>query len=174
MRTACVVAVVALLVVLGRFAYVAFTPAKADHTELANVVRVLDGDTVIARVGSVDEHVRVIGVDTPEISHRGRPAQCYSLRAKRFVERTLTGHRVQLTRGREQRDRYGRLLAYVRVEGASSDLESALLNGGFGRTLTFAPNDDRAAAYRSLETRARARGAGLWGHCSQGVTPTGG
>jgi micrococcal nuclease len=71
---------------------------------------------------------------------------------------------VELVLGRERRDRYGRLLAYVRVEHGVS-VEDALLRGGFARTLTIPPNDDRASHYAALERRARAHGRGLWSAC---------
>ena len=57
-----------------------------------------------------------------------------------------------------------RTLAYVsRPDGF--DLEVELLRGGYARTLTIAPNDDRAPRYAALERAARRAGAGLWGAC---------
>ena len=89
----------------------------------AQVVAVLDGDTVIVRMPKGgEERVRVIGVDTPEISHDGKPRQCYSLRATSFVRRVALRRHVELTPGRELRDRYGRLLAYVHVVGGPQRL----------------------------------------------------
>ena len=133
----------------------------------AQVVAVLDGDTVIVRMPKGgEERVRVIGVDTPEISHDGKPRQCYSLRATSFVRRVALRRHVELTPGRELRDRYGRLLAYVRVAGSRTDLEEQLLRGGFGRTLEIAPNIDRAIHYRTVEQAAQAAGTGLWGACA--------
>ena len=68
--------------------------------------------------------------------------------------------------GREPRDRYGRLLAYVRVEGAPEDLEDQLLRGGFARPLAIRPNTDHAARYARLAGEARAGRRGLWGACA--------
>ena len=134
----------------------------------AQVVAVLDGDTVIVRMTQGgEERVRLIGVDTPEISHDGRPRQCYSLRATRFVRRRALDRRVELTPGRERRDRYRRLLAYVRVVGSPLDLEEQLLQGGYARTLEIAPNVDRALRYRTVEQAARTAGRGLWSACPQ-------
>jgi len=132
----------------------------------AQVVAVLDGDTVIVRMPQGgEERVRLIGVDTPEISHDGKPRQCYSLRATSFVRRTALQRHVELTPGREHRDRYRRLLAYVRVAGATADLEEQLLRGGFARTLEIAPNIDRAIRYRAVEQAAQTAGRGLWSAC---------
>ena len=131
----------------------------------ARVERVVDGDTLIVRLESGErERVRVIGVDTPEDVAPGRPVQCWSRRAAAFTTRALEGRSVTLVAGHEREDRYGRTLAYVsRPDGF--DLEVELLRGGYARTLTIAPNDDRAARYEALERTARRAGVGLWGAC---------
>ena len=160
-----------LTVVVGLLAIVPVRDRLRSHRAAApfgaQVVAVLDGDTVIVRMPEGgEERVRVIGVDTPEISHDGKPRQCYSLRATSFVRRVALRRHVELTPGRELRDRYGRLLAYVRVAGSRTDLEEQLLRGGFARTLEIAPNIDRAIHYRAVEQAAHAAGTGLWGACA--------
>lgn len=131
----------------------------------ASVVRAVDGDTLIVRLASGERaRVRVIGIDTPEDVAPGRPVQCWSRRAAAFTKAALVGRSVTLVPGREREDRYGRTLAYVqRSDGF--DLEVELLRRGLARTLTIAPNDDRAARYRALERTARRGGVGLWGAC---------
>jgi micrococcal nuclease len=137
-------------------------PAVVEGT----VVRAVDGDTLIVDVtGHGIERVRVIGVDTPEDVAPGRPVQCWSLRAAAFTARVATGRRVTLVLGRQRRDPYGRLLAYVSVRGMRDDLESALLRRGDARTLAIPPNTERAVRYARLQAAATARGAGLWGAC---------
>jgi micrococcal nuclease len=139
--------------------------SKPSGPVQATVVRAVDGDTLIVRLSSGErQRVRVIGVDTPEDVAPGRPVQCWSRRAAAFTEQALEGRRVTLLPGRETRDRYGRTLAYVsRPDGF--DLEVELLRGGYARTLTIAPNDDRAPRYEALEHTARRAGIGLWGAC---------
>ena len=159
-----------LTVVLALLAVVPLRDRLRSHGSAApfegQVVAVLDGDTVIVRVPEGgEERVRLIGVDTPEISHEGKPRQCYSLRATGFMRRRALQRRVELTPGRERRDRYRRLLAYVRVAGSALDLEEQLLQGGYARTLEIAPNIDRATRYRAVEQAARTAGRGLWGAC---------
>lgn len=128
-------------------------------------MRAVDGDTLIVRLASGErERIRVIGVDTPEDVAPGRPVQCWSRRAAAFTKAALEGRSVTLVLGREREDRYGRTLAYVR-RADGFDLEVELLRGGFARTLTIAPNDERAAQYAMLEQAARRTGAGLWGAC---------
>ena len=139
---------------------------RLDAAVGGRVVRVIDGDTVRVRLDSPAEQrtVRYIGVDTPETVKPGQAIQCYGKAASAFNRRLVAGRRVRLVLGRERRDRYGRLLAYVRVQGGPL-VEDELLRGGFARTLTIPPNDDRAGDFAALEHRAQAARRGLWGAC---------
>ena len=66
---------------------------------MAGVVRVVDGDTIEARIGGRDEDVRLIGIDTPETVKPDTPVQCFGERASHFTKRRLTGRRVRLAFG---------------------------------------------------------------------------
>jgi micrococcal nuclease len=141
--------------------------AGPPSTLNGRVLRAVDGDTLIVAVdGGGSERVRIIGVDTPEDVDPRKPVQCYSRRAAAFTARLVTGRRVVLTTSRVRRDRYGRLLAYVQLSGAAADLETALLDGGYARSLSIPPNVERARRYEALARRAAADGRGLWSACS--------
>jgi endonuclease YncB( thermonuclease family) len=142
---------------------------RLDASVGGRVVRVIDGDTIRVHLDDPAESrtVRYIGVDTPETVKPGEPVQCFGKVASHFNHRLVAGRRVQLVLGRERRDRYGRLLAYVRVEGGPL-VEDELLRRGYARTLTIPPNNDRARHFASLERRARGAGIGLWGACPPG------
>jgi micrococcal nuclease len=132
-----------------------------------HVTSVIDGDTIIVRLASGERvHVRLIGIDTPEISHSaGEPSDCYGQAATRLTRRLADDRDVELSVGRERHDRYGRLLAYVAVAGGPADLERRLLTLGAARTLAIRPNVDRAGEYSSVAREARAAGRGMWGSC---------
>lgn len=134
----------------------------------AEVVRVVDGDTVEARVGGDVERVRLIGVDTPESVAPGRPVECFGPEASRFAKRLMDGRQVRLVLGEERRDHYGRLLAYVYLGDAGDErfVNAALVRGGYARTLTIPPNDRYAPLLRRLELRAARAGRGLWTACA--------
>ena len=139
---------------------------RLDASLGGRVVRVIDGDTIRVRLDAPHESrtIRYIGVDAPESVAPDEPVECFGEAASDFNKRLVAGKRVRLELGRERRDRYGRLLAYVRVEGGPL-VEDALLRRGYARTLTIAPNDDRAPHFRALERRAQAQEVGLWGAC---------
>ena len=73
---------------------------------------VVDGDTLRLANGA---RVRLQGIDTPEVSRDGQPAEAFSEQATKFAEAFVTnaGQTVHLTFGAERLDRYGRHLAFV-------------------------------------------------------------
>jgi micrococcal nuclease len=136
----------------------------------ARVTHVVDGDTISVEMpdGS-DEYVRYIGIDTPETVKPGTPVQCGGPRAHAVNERLVGGKTVTLRFDAEQRDVYGRLLAYVYLPGRDNGrplfVNAELARRGLARTLTIPPNDSFAPLFARLAARAGVRGWGLWGSC---------
>jgi micrococcal nuclease len=129
------------------------------------VVRVVDGDTIRVRLdGGRTERVRYIGIDTPESVKPGTPVQCFAKKASHFNASLVSGRQVTLKTDAEERDRYGRLLAYVYADGRFVNRE--LVARGYARTLTIPPNVAHADEFARLARRAREAGVGLWQACS--------
>jgi micrococcal nuclease len=130
----------------------------------ATVTRDVDGDTVAVRYsnGATDK-VRILGVDTPETHKPGTPVQCYGPEASRFTKHALVGRTVRLETDAVTRDKYGRLLAYIYVDGHRFDDE--LLRLGYARLLIIPPNGVHARAMLSAELEAKRARRGLWGVC---------
>jgi micrococcal nuclease len=139
-------------------------PPAAGGARTAQVVRVVDGDTIVVRLGGREERVRYIGVDTPESVKPQTPVQCFAERASAFNARLVEGREVRLEQDVEARDRYGRLLAYVRAGGVF--VNAALVRRGYARPLTVPPNVRYADRFARLASQARAAGTGLWSACS--------
>jgi micrococcal nuclease len=138
--------------------------AQEDATA-GHVVKVVDGDTIHVRVGGTRETVRYIGVDTPETKHPTKGVECYGAEASASNARLVAGEPVRLVRDVEERDRYGRLLAYVyRVrDGLFVNAELARL--GYARPLSIAPDVRYADRFADLARAAREQGRGLWAAC---------
>ncbi|MBA2505241.1 MAG: thermonuclease family protein [Thermoleophilaceae bacterium] len=134
-------------------------PAAAGR-EADRVDRVVDGDTIALREAG---KVRFIGVDTPEV-YGG--VECFGRRASAYMKRLLPeGTRVEYRPGVEQRDRYGRLLAYV--YGPNGRMVNAeLVREGYATQLTIPPNVEFAELFRRLAREAREKGRGLWSACA--------
>jgi micrococcal nuclease len=130
---------------------------------LVPVTRVVDGDTIHVRLNGRDERVRFIGIDTPEVAHGGRPAECFGERAADETRRRLEGRSVRLAFDVDLRDRFGRLLAYAYDTDGLVNL--ALVREGYAIVLTVPPDTGMASAFEHAEADARAAGRGLWAAC---------
>jgi micrococcal nuclease len=139
--------------------------AAKGGAEMATVTRVVDGDTVVARIGGREERVRYIGMDTPEDVKPGTPVQCYSRAAAAENRRLVAGRRVRLVQDAEARDRYGRLLAYVYRASDGLFVNEELVRRGYARPLTIPPNVAHEGEIARLASVARRAGRGLWSRC---------
>ena len=137
--------------------------AEREGSVKANVLRVIDGDTIEVSIDGRAEDVRYIGVDTPESVTPGEPVECFGRRASAFNASLVEGREVRLRFDRELRDDYGRLLAYVYAGDRFVNAE--LVRRGFARTLTIPPNDTHARLLARLEREAGRAGRGLWDIC---------
>ena len=126
----------------------------------ALVARVIDGDTIELSSGA---RVRYLLVDTPENTHR---VECFGAEATRFNQALVEGREVRLRYDSECSDRFGRLLAYVEVDGRV--VNQLLVEQGYACVLRIPPNGaSDASLYEALETRAIDEGRGLWSVCQE-------
>jgi micrococcal nuclease len=144
------------------------TPPPGGRDLSGTVDRVIDGDTLVARIEGRRVRVRLLSVDAPETAAGYGSAECFGLEAAEAARGLLPrGARIALrtdpTQGRE--DRFGRLLAEVTVAGDAVTVNEALVAEGAAEVFR---GDGRARllpALRAAERRARDRDAGLWGAC---------
>lgn len=129
-------------------------------TTTAYVTYVVDGDTIELENG---EHVRYIGIDTPELARDGQLLECFGEESRRRNEELVLGKQVTLVRDASDRDRYGRLLRYVFVDDTFVNEE--LVREGFAHAPSYPPNTTRQQALRQAERTARTNGSGLWSSC---------
>ena len=126
----------------------------------AEVLSIVDGDTIHARVQGRDERVRYIGIDTPETGGDRGP-QPYGAEARERNRQRVEGQTVRLVLDAQDRDRYGRILAYVYAPDGSF-VNAKLVAEGYARVLTVPPNVRFASVFRTLETEARDEERNLW------------
>lgn len=129
------------------------------------VVDVIDGDTVEVAVAGRRETVRLLGVDAPETVHPHLPVECFGPEAAAFTRSRLLGRTVRLRFDRVRRDGYGRLLAYLEVEGER--FNDVLLAGGYATLLVIPPNGSEGRTLLDRELEARRLGRGLWKACER-------
>ncbi|PWY86993.1 nuclease domain protein [Aspergillus heteromorphus CBS 117.55] len=118
-------------------------------------------------------HIRLAGIDAPELAHFGRPAQPFGKEAHDWLTAYLTNRRVRAYVHRQ--DQYQRVVATVFVRRALDfpipfrrrDVSYEMLKKGmatvyeakFGAEFGGAAREDK---YRKAETWAKAKGMGLW------------
>lgn len=136
-------------------------PAKAS--DLFKVQKVVDGDTLeIQRYGKT-EKVRLIGIDTPETLDPRKPVQCFGKEASDKTKRLLSGKEVKLEFDPivGEKDKYGRLLAYVWHDGSLVNLD--LLKEGFAHEYTYRnQNYKYQTEFKNAEKSAKSESVGLW------------
>ncbi len=141
---------------------------SAVKTLPARVTGVVDGDTVHVRLeNGKEEKVRFIGVDTPESTREVEP---YGKEAAAYTKKRLDGRTVYLELDVGERDKYGRLLAYVWLSPPKSDGEAEvrakmfnaeLLLEGYAQVMTVPPNVKYADLFAKLQREAREAEKGL-------------
>ncbi len=145
-------------VALAGCAELAAEPAEPGQERTsARVTRHTDGDTLwLSGIGKV----RLIGVDTPEAYGA---VECFGRESSAFVERTVPlGSEVRYRLGVEERDRYGRALAYLWLRDGRF-LNRLLVARGYAQPLTVPPNVEYEDIFVRAARRAREAGRGLWG-----------
>ena len=141
-------------------------PAKRLRIK-GKVTHVVDGDTIDVRYGRRSDRVRLIGIDTPEV-YGG--AECGGPEASATMKRLAEDRRIKLVTDptQDRRDRYGRLLAYVRVIRGVS-LQLAILRKGWAKVYVYGGNPfERVDQFRRADDSARAANRGAWSLCGAG------
>ena len=132
----------------------------------ATVLKVRDGDTIRVKITKtgVEQEVRILGIDTPEVRD---DAECGGDIATTAMQAlTPIGSTVTLVSDPSQgdRDKYDRLLRYVTRSG--DDVGLAQLGAGLAKIFVFEDDPfDRVDAYRKAQRRARRDDVGLWAAC---------
>lgn len=131
---------------------------------LYDVVRVVDGDTIIVSVEGEEVKVRLIGVDTPESVHEDETKNTSEGKeASEWTTNLLTGKQVYLEYDVENEDNYGRTLAYVYLDDGKTMVNRLLLENGLAQVMTVQPNSKYADEFYDLQVVAREAGKGFWG-----------
>ena len=145
-------------------------------SETAKVTEVVDGDTVDIRYSNgSEERIRLIGVDTPEVSGENSPKEfgmrdsaenreClrdYGEEASNYVSR-FQGSESRVVQDSVQRNRggYGRLLAYIYTGNRSESLNQILLRKGLARV--YYTEFGQRNSFIESERIAKTKDIGVW------------
>lgn len=130
-------------------------PSPGGQGDTATARRVHDGDSFDARLDTGEEiEVRMIGVNAPD------QYECLHHEARRALLDLLGDGPFGLERDVTDRDRFGRLLRYVRAHGVFAN--QTMIEQGLA--LATASGDDVAhkAELQAAQAQARAEQRGIW------------
>lgn len=158
------------------------TQAETEGLEPAEVVRVVDGDTIRVLVDGDEYPLRMIGIDTPESVHADESKNTEAgVEASEYTKAQLTaGQTVYLETDVSNTDKYGRLLRYVWLElpeDPSDETEirekmynARLLLEGYANAYRYGDDTKHYDLFLQLEYEAYEAETGLW--AQEGALPT--
>jgi len=135
-----------------------WTASDAPASETARVAHVIDGDTFVLVDG---RHVRLIGINAPELGKDGRPDQPLAREARQYLAELIDQQRVSLSSEQENHDRYGRWLLHARLSNGDS-VEEKLLLKGLAWVVAIPPNIGQLEKLLRAENMAREAKRGVW------------
>lgn len=155
--------VMKLLLSLAFFIFSASTYAEFDaqETRTVMVAHVIDGDTFVTNRG---EHVRMLGINTPEKSTGHRlESEPFALEARDYLKNFIKGKEVELRIGHHKQDKFKRTLAHVYHLKRATWLNERMVREGFAHVYSFPDNaGPHVETLLESEKIARENRKGLW------------
>jgi endonuclease YncB( thermonuclease family)/membrane-bound metal-dependent hydrolase YbcI (DUF457 family) len=142
-----------------------------DGGQLATVIHVSDGDTLDVQFsdGSI-ETIRLLDVNTPETVKPNAPVECYGPEASHHTKTRLCGNDtgdhcagIEVQIEPAERDRYGRLLGYLWLDGELYNEE--LTAQGFAVYNDYGNPHQYSHQVAQAAAAAQTQGIGLWAAC---------
>lgn len=139
------------------------TNMSSSNLDTYKVTRVVDGDTIKVNFNGKEESVRLIGIDTPESVHPDAAKNVAEGKtASEYTKSLLEGKEVTLEFDVQERDQYGRLLAYVYIGGTM--VNKLLLQEGYAQVSTYPPNVKYVNEFTTIQKTARENSKGFWAY----------
>ncbi|MCC7366920.1 MAG: thermonuclease family protein [Chloroflexi bacterium] len=150
-------------------------PAHADEVVTLPVVvtGVGDGDTLTVQLrDGRSEVVRLIGIDAPEVDPPGQATACFAREAAAYTRAAALNRSGALELDVRERDRAGRLLGYLHLDGQRTSLNQQLLAEGYALPLSVGSNTAYSDDFRAAAKAAQLGSKGIWSACDVGSRPT--
>lgn len=136
--------------------------AKPNDENLYDVVRVVDGDTLIVDIDGKDTKVRMIGINTPESVHNDPKKNTYEgVVASKYVKELLENQQVYIEYDEERLDQYDRTLAYVYTKDKEL-VNLKLIELGYATCMFYEPNTKYKDMFYEAMDEAKQNDVGFW------------
>ena len=128
-----------------------------------DVVKVVDGDTIDVDMDGKVQRIRLIGVNTPETVHPNKDVEYFGKEASEYTKQNLSGKKVSIETddSQDRYDKYGRLLAYVFVDG--KNFNKSLIENGYAYEYTYNVPYKYQSEFKTAQKTAEVENRGLWG-----------
>jgi micrococcal nuclease len=127
------------------------------------VSRVIDGDTFVL---SDSQHVRILGIDCPEIARLNKPSEPCADEAASKTKSLIEHKIIKLTFEGKAFDIFGRLLAYVWLTDSKGKdsvfVQAELLKSGLARISYYTKEKKYYALFYNLRNTAIKKKLGIW------------
>lgn len=134
--------------------------AQAQGVTWKTVDHVIDGDTFVTKDGS---HIRLLGINTPEIGRTGKKNQPFSNKARLKLTELIFHKKLRLEFGDRYKDRYGRLLAHAYTEDGTW-INAKLIEASLAHVYSFPDNRIYTRKLITLENKTKKLKQGIWSH----------
>lgn len=139
------------------FAFIGLMPCSVQ-AKVIQAAYIIDGDTFVTTEG---EKIRLLDINTPETSKKGKEGEPFSMKAKEALAKLLKERELTFKKGQADKDRYGRTLAHVYTKDGIW-VNKALIEAGLAHVYSFPDNRLFAAELLSVEEQARSEKKGIW------------
>lgn len=157
---------VSILIIFAQWYFIEKPKQKNDDAEIkdAELVRVVDGDTVVLKIDGKNEKIRLIGMDSPESVKPNHPVECFGIEASAHAKEILKNKdlRFKSDYSQDTRDRYGRLLGYIYMY--EENFAEKMIFDGYAYEYTYRKNNPYRyqSDFKKAESKARKNRNGLW------------
>src|SRR5207244_7188340 len=142
----------------------------APHVLVGQVIEVIDGNTIRVNRGGRAETVRYIGINTKEINQPTKGPEASGGETAETNRQLVARQQIRLELDAQERDREGRLLAYVYV--ADKMVNAELVRRGAAEVMTVQPNVRYREVFVTADHEAPDQRRGLGRDPSQPTTPS--
>lgn len=123
-----------------------------------HIKTIYDGDTVVLSDG---QKIRLLGINTPEVQHRGNQADAGGNEAKSWLITKLKDGKVRLETDVEKTDSYGRTLGHLFTEN-NEHINVLLVAAGLAQASIWPPNLKYANELVTAQQQAESKKLGIW------------
>lgn len=153
-----------LSIIATSFLFIFIPSISAKTIETVHVTRVIDGDTIEIDHNGINEKIRLIGINTPEINDSRPEMRCFAELAKTKMQYAVEGKDIIIVSDDSQsdRDKYNRLLRFIYLD-KNTNLNYLMIWKGYAYEYTYGSPYRKQDKFKKAQETAEKKEKGLWG-----------